>query len=310
MAVYVDVVFAMNLMIDGSLLLMTAWIRDIRAVWWKVLAAAAIGASYVMLMFVPTLSFLFTFAIKFVLSLLMLWTAFGFASLQSFIRNVAAFYAVNFVAAGAVLGAHYMLQGRSEIWQGLAFIEGGVRAELKTGIVFVLSAVCIGLYIYRSVVRGRRERELLTDHLAEVSVFIGECERRCIGLIDTGNQLYDPLTRTPVMVMEASVWEDELPASWLGHIRQSQVDRLVAGISDEEPFKWQDRLRLVPYRGVNRGTRFMLALKPDSVCIERDGRREESRKVLVALDGGTLSADGAYRAIIHPSLVQQLHKAN
>jgi stage II sporulation protein GA (sporulation sigma-E factor processing peptidase) len=123
-------------------------------------------------------------------------------------------------------------------------------------------------------------------------------------LIDTGNQLYDPLTRTPVMVMEASNWENELPPAWLKGIRDSQVDRLIAGL-DSEPFAWQDRLRLVPFRGINRGSQFMLAVKPDSVEINRDGQVYETSKVLIGLDGGKLAADGAYQAIIHPSMVQQ-----
>lgn len=71
-----------------------------------------------------------------------------------------------------------------------------------------------------------------------------------------------------------------------------------------EEFLWQDRLRLVPYRGVNRGAAFMLALKPDLVKIELDGKLYESTKVLIGLDGGTLSGDKAYRAIIHPSLTE------
>ncbi|MNG18577.1 Sporulation factor SpoIIGA [compost metagenome] len=105
------------------------------------------------------------------------------------------------------------------------------------------------------------------------------------------------------MVVEANVWQDDLPELWLKSIRESQVDRLVAGLG-EETFAWQDRLRLVPYRGINRGSQFMLALKPDYVQIEREGQVFVSRKVLVGIDGGKLSADSAYQAIIHPSLVQ------
>ena len=96
---------------------------------------------------------------------------------------------------------------------------------------------------------------------------------RCTGLIDTGNQLYEPLTRTPVMVMEACVWEDVLPASWIHHIRKRRWIKLFADMTDDEPFIWQDRLRLVPYRGVNSGAQFMLAIKPDLVIIVRDGEQ-------------------------------------
>ena len=51
----------------------------------------------------------------------------------------------------------------------------------------------------------------------------------------------------------------------------------LAAIGVEE-FIWQDRLRLVPYRGVNRNTQFMLAIKPDKVVINHNDSRLEATK--------------------------------
>lgn len=304
LAVYVDVMFVREMLVDGSILLVTAWTRSVRARPWRVLAASALGACYVVLMLFPPLSILFTILVKVLVSLLMVAVAFGFSDLRGYLRLVAAFYAVNFMAAGAIIGIHYLfMQGSGEVWKTIAFVDGIMVVQLKMGLVFFFSVFCIGLYLYRSVLTQRREKALVLSHLAEVTVTIEGRAHTCVGLIDTGNQLYDPLTRTPVMVMEAEVWKEELPASWLQRIRESQVDRLVAGLG-EEPFVWQDRLRLVPYRGVNRGSQFMLAMKPDAVQIEREGRTITSSKVLIGLDGGKLVADGAYQAIIHPSLVQ------
>jgi stage II sporulation protein GA (sporulation sigma-E factor processing peptidase) len=106
------------------------------------------------------------------------------------------------------------------------------------------------------------------------------------------------------MVMEASLWEGHLPASWKGRLTQSGADKLLLE-ADGQSFAWQDRMRLVPYRGVNRGSSFMLALKPDLVRIKLDEETYQSKRVLIGLDGGTLSGDGAYRAIIHPDLAQK-----
>lgn len=305
MAIYMDVMFLRELLVDGAILLTSAWARHLKPRPWRVLLASAVGACYVVLMLFPQLSFLFTLFVKIGMSLLMVWIAFGFASIQHYMRNVATFYAVNFVAAGAVLGLYYLfMQGSGKVWRTITFVNGSMHVELKMGLFYLIAAFCIGLYIYRTVLTQKRERELVQTHLAEVKITIGDRVQTCVGLIDTGNQLYDPLTRTPVMVMEAALWQDDLPESWLNSIRDAQVDRLVAGM-DDEPFVWQDRLRLVPFRGVNRGSQFMLAIKPDVVEITREGQVFETRKVLIGLDGGKLTSDGAYRAIIHPSMVQQ-----
>jgi stage II sporulation protein GA (sporulation sigma-E factor processing peptidase) len=138
-----------------------------------------------------------------------------------------------------------------------------------------------------------------------VTVEIDGVNVTCLGLLDTGNRLNDPLTRIPVMVMESSLWEGHLPASWKGRLTQTGADTLLLE-ADGQSFAWQDRMRLVPYRGINRGASFMLALKPDLVMIQIGGETFSSKRVLIGLDGGTLSGDGAYRAVIHPDLTRKV----
>ncbi|GFN30402.1 sporulation sigma-E factor-processing peptidase [Paenibacillus curdlanolyticus] len=299
-----------ELLIDGSLLLVTAWVRGIRAAWYRIVGASAVGALYVALLFVPSLSFLYTILVKVGISVVMLLIAFGYGGMRPFARTMAAFYAINFIVAGAVLGFYYLImqQGSNALWRGLQFMDGGVRSELKIGFMFVGSAICVGLYIARSVIVQRREKALIQAHVAKITVTIGERKYECEGLIDTGNQLYDPLTRTPVTIIEASLLEADLPSSWMRRIREAEVDKLVlgdSGESGEDEFEWQDRLRLVPYRGINRGTQFMLALKPDAVTVQLGDDTITTRRALIGLDGGQLSSDRAYRAVIHPSMAER-----
>ncbi|KHF33086.1 Sporulation factor SpoIIGA [Paenibacillus sp. P1XP2] len=49
----------------------------------------------------------------------------------------------------------------------------------------------------------------------------------------------------------------------------------------------------------------MLAIKPDTVDIRIGNQTSRAAKVLIGLDGGQLSGDRSYQAIIHPELVQE-----
>lgn len=305
LVVYIDLIFITNLFIDGALLWVTAWMRKLKPPWWRITVSAVVGALYVVMMFVPQLSFMYTFVIKFGLSLLMLWITFGFGSLQNYIRNMGAFYIINFAAAGGIIGIHYLLQNSGEIFNGIWFTaSGGLSFELKIGFWFTFIAFFGILLWFKMVQSTRRNLENRHVFMGEVMVEIAGHRVNCTGLLDTGNQLSDPLTRTPVMVMEASLWEDRLPASWKGRLAEGEPDKLVLELDSTE-FEWQDRLRLVPYRGVNRNTAFMLALKPDVVHISIGGKISSSSKVLIGLDGGNLSGDRTYQAIIHPKLVEE-----
>ncbi|MEF2964663.1 sigma-E processing peptidase SpoIIGA [Paenibacillus sp. M1] len=303
MVVYLDLIFLMNLLIDGSLLAATAWMRKLKPAIWRLILSAGVGASYVVMMFLPELSFMFTFIVKFLFSVAMLWIAFGFGSLQNYLRNLGAFYIVNFVAAGGILGIHYLMQNSGELWNGIFYTAtGGMQFSLKVGAVFVLVVFFAVLAWFRLVLASRRRQERLASFFAEVRVRIDEAEVRCTGLVDTGNQLTDPLSRLPVMVMETSLFRDYLPDTLTEPGAGMQADNLLLECAEDEAFPWRDRLRLVPYRGINKGSQFMLAMKPDEVGIMADGREFVTNRVLIGLDAGRLSAEGAYRAIIHPAL--------
>jgi stage II sporulation protein GA (sporulation sigma-E factor processing peptidase) len=305
MVVYLDLIFLANLLIDGAILAVTARIRHVRPKLWRLALSAALGASYVVMMVVPSLSFMFTFVVKCLFSLTMILVAFGFGGLQTFLRNLGAFYVVNFVVAGGMFGVHYLLQSPGDVFNGILLTRsGGFAYPVKVGSLLIVLAFFPLVWLLRSVVASARRAERMKQYLAQVRIRIDEHESVCVGLIDTGNQLYDPLTRTPVMVVEATQWQEVLPEAWLSRIRRAEVDQLVAAIGTDESFVWQDRLRLIPYRGVNRGTQFMLALKPDKVVIVLNETEIVSDKVLVGLDGGKLAADGSYQAIIHPTLAQ------
>ncbi|MFP4975672.1 sigma-E processing peptidase SpoIIGA [Paenibacillus sp. CN-4] len=304
LTVYLDLMFAANLLIDGALLWLTGWMIRHKLRLRRLLLGALAGASYVLMMFVPELSFLYMFLVKFALSLVMLLITFGYPGLQGFTRAVGAFYVINFAAAGGILGLHYLLQSSGDIWNGLLFTSsGGIAHRLKIGFWFVLAALAVVLAGFKAVYASRIRRDRLMSYIGTVEVEIAGVTVTCQGLLDTGNRLSDPLTRTPVMVMEAELWEDHLPAAWKGRLSKDGADRLLLE-TDGPAFAWQDRVRLVPYRGINRASAFMLALKPDKVTVTMGEAVYRSERALIGLDGGTLSGEGAYRAVIHPDLAR------
>ncbi|MDT2294998.1 sigma-E processing peptidase SpoIIGA [Paenibacillus larvae] len=99
------------------------------------------------------------------------------------------------------------MQSAPEFWNGIWFNRtGGIRVYSEMGLLFVLTVFGGLLLLFKTVFNGAKRKEEISVHLAQVEVRIGESVMVCTGLVDTGNQLYDPLTRTPVMVMEAGEW--------------------------------------------------------------------------------------------------------
>jgi stage II sporulation protein GA (sporulation sigma-E factor processing peptidase) len=97
--------------------------------------------------------------------------------------------------------------------------------------------------------------------------------------------------------------QNYLPEAWVKRIQNAEVEQIFMDL-DKTCFMGQERIRLVPFRGINKGGQFMLAIKPDQVRVRYKEQWITTSKVLVGLDGGRLSSDGSYQAILHPALIE------
>lgn len=307
MAVYADIVFLRELLFDGVILLLTGWVRGIRPKPWRLLLAATIGACYTIAMLFPSLAVLYHFFIKLFISFLMIYISYGYFSMQTYLRDLISFYIISFVLAGGLVGIHYMLMSSSnQVWANLIFIGGEVTSKWQMGTFYIIVCSLLLIYLWINFMRSKQKQQLMQNHLTEVELHIAGQVIHCQGLVDTGNQLYDPLTKTPVMIIQISELAHILPPVLTGALKQGNMNQALYSITEHpEMSMWQDRIRVVPYRGVNRNSQFMLALKPDLVKIKHQDQVYQSAKVLIGFDGGQLSSDGSYQAIVHPSLVVQ-----
>lgn len=184
--------------------------------------------------------------------------------------------------------------------------EGGLVLDWRMQMGLFTVAFALSVWLFHGVSESRRKQADTTALLWTAIIHIDDETWEIPALLDTGNRLYDPLSRTPVMIIEASILQHRLPPRWSERLLTEPVDQLVAELDDvsREAFPWFGRLRLIPYRGAGGSSRFMLAIKPDAATFFREDRPAlRADRLLVGLDGGVLSAEGAYRAILHPELI-------
>ncbi len=306
MVVYLDIILLLNVLIDTLLLWFTAFFRKERIVWWRLLAAAAFGSTYIAFFFLPSFAGLYQWCVKLAFSVAMLLIAFGFRRLHVLIQHLCVFYFVAFVFGGGVLGLQYFLSPQNEIVGGILVTHNdGFGVGTKPTFIVLFTGFVLVYALSRRSYHAIQEPRRIEAFLAEVIVKVAGESVLCRGLVDTGNQLHEPLTRIPVMVMESRLFAHLLPPALMAEpadsdARWDRLDRLLESL----PADWQDRLRIVPYRSVSRGMDVLVAFKPDLVVLLQNGVRHECRRVLIGLNPIPLAADGTYQAIVHPALLQ------
>jgi stage II sporulation protein GA (sporulation sigma-E factor processing peptidase) len=302
MYLYLDLIWFLNFLIDYLLLWMTGQFRKIEVKKWRLAVASVIGSSYVLFLFFPPLQALYTFLVKMILSFLIVLVAFGYGSLQKYMKSFFMFYFVSFMTGGGMLAVHFLMQSNHQILEGMVVTQSTGYGGISW--LFVVIGFPLMYWFNKSRWRQVETSKAKTDVLTEVCIQIMGKTVRCMGLIDTGNQLYEPMTKTPVMMVEIKCLDSILPPKIANKIKQQQ-DISQFHLDDiEDESEWLNRIRIVPYRGVRQSMELMLALKPDQVEIRQENQRYLAKKVLLGVNHHTLSNDGQFQAIVHPALLQ------
>ncbi len=295
MVVYADVVWLLNFCIDGLLLFLTAVILKQKVRQWRLLIGALIGSSIVIFAFTP-LAYVMTHpATKLLYSVIMVYTVFGFKRFRTFCQTAMMFYFVTFMVGGGLIGLHFFIQSDA-LLQDMMNTKSISFGDPVSWLFVVIGFPAV-LYFSKKRVEDIEVKKLKYDQIVKVEIIIGDRTIQIDGLIDSGNQLYDPISKLPVMILDVQHAGELLP-SWL--IEHSKNIMAITETT-EDPF-WLNRLRIIPYHGVGQQHQFLAAIRPDAVRMLHNGESINVTKVLIGLNHTTLSTDNEYHCILHPKM--------
>ncbi|MCC3357555.1 sigma-E processing peptidase SpoIIGA [Bacillus sp. REN16] len=299
MSIYLDVIWLLNFFFDALLLLLTAMILKREIVKWRILVAALIGSLVVLIVVSPFAAFGSHPLTKLLFSILIVGVAFGYKRFRYFIQGLLTFYFTTFMIGGGMIGVHYFLEFDVRVFDGTILTQStGYGNPISWG--FVLIGFPLLWYFSKNRIDDIETKQVFYDQIVDVKLEIDDVILHLKGLVDSGNQLFDPITKSPVMILDMTKYEELFPKPL---IDQSKNIELLTNDSSTESHKWESRVRLIPYRGVGQEHQFLLAVKPDQITIYQENEENIVKKGLVAFNHTTLSTDGDYDCIVHPKML-------
>ena len=129
-------------------------------------------------------------------------------------------------------------------------------------------------------------------------------ELKAIGLVDTGNQLVDPLTGSPVVIVEYGILKRYLPSELQEIIDNSgEVDlSKLTEITPEEGSGFS--FRLIPFTTIGKSHGMLVGFRPDEIIVLTGNESLHKTNVVIGIYNRRLSPRGAYHALLHPDLIQ------
>ena len=282
---YIDVFFAVNLLMNFWTLCLANLLRRGTASPWRAFWGAFIGAAFLcgFWIFAGEISTAGLVIFYSIAVLAMIYTGCGFQSLNGLFMAFAAFFGASFLLGGILLFAEPFLGKR------------------KFPFLVITTAAYLILYTGIKLCKYLKGKRSL---LCEVQITQKDRKIKIKGLYDTGNRLRDTGTGKPVCVMEYSSFLpllDKKGADALLEFCKMKLEK--DGWEETEALK-ELQPRFLFYTSVGRQKGLLPVVCADCMTVYTEEGKREVRDVFIGLSRTALSADNSFQMIINPGILK------
>lgn len=295
MTVYIDVLILDNMLLNSVILLaVSSYMKKGKTVF--LIISSFIGTVYSVLMVLfPSATILNSWPFKVLLSILMVLVAFTPKSPKEFLMLLICFYVVTFIFAGLAIALVFLWGQTPELKNGIAYFSW------SSPVKYLLIVAIAGLLLIKVFIKNIQKRKLAQSQIVELNAYINNTSCKLTVLVDTGNELKDPLTGESVVVAEIYAVTNILPIALAEKILNSkdEIEDLSVYFSKDDN---ADRFRLIPFRSLGCEHGMLPGIKVDYIIffnqINDKTNPVKKDNVVICLTFQKLSQDKTYNALI------------
>lgn len=295
MTIYIDVVFLENLVMNSIILIASGIILKKKLKWIRILFASSLGAIYTIIGYMSVLEIYSNLVLKVILSILIIYIAFNPQTVKQLWKDVLIFYLTSFVFGGVAFALIYVVKPQDILMKNGLFLG---TYPLKTVLLAAIVAFIIIIAAF-AIVKTKFSKK---DMFCDVEVELNNKKIKTRAMIDTGNLLKEPITNTPVIVLEHTLLYECVPKEILDNLESILGGELVK-IPEEIRNEYISRLKLIPFASLGKQNGMLVGIKANSLKIMQDEQEKESKNVIVGIYNKSLTKRGEYRALIGIDLV-------
>lgn len=248
MAIYLDVIWLLNFLFDSLLLYLTAIVLKRQVPVWRILIGGLIGSLIILFAITPFSVYTSHPISKLLFSVVMILTVFGYKKFRYFLSGLMTFYFATFLIGGTLIGAHYFVQFDFEMSSSvlLASVRGFGD---PISWLFVMLGFPLAWHFSKRNVEGIEMTKIKYDQMVQVSFQFGNKKFSIRGLVDSGNQVYDPISRVPVMFVSLHKIIADIPNDLL--LLTENAEAVIYG-TEKVSEEWESKMRIIPYKVVGK----------------------------------------------------------
>lgn len=289
MVVYVDIILIENLIMNYAILYTTFFIKKIKVSKIRILISAIIGAIYTIIIFVPKIGKFNNIISKILLSCAMIRVIHKERRLKKFIELLLMFYLTSFTIGGFAFAISFLKHGQIYNYNNSLIIEFPVVSSIV--------ALFIGIFLIKNVFKNIKNLIKKDDIFYQLEIYIEKKKSSINAILDTGNMLKDPITKTPVIIVNKNSIKNILPQELLYNIETILGGDCLGKLNNEKIAK---RITIIPYTSLGNENGMILGVKPDKIKIEG----KVIRNVVIGVYDKELSKRKKYDALFGLDLLK------
>lgn len=290
MTIYIDVVLIENLLMNYIILYATGIVMKIKMKVVRLLLASLIGALYSIMAYISTFGIYSNIILKFILSIIIIYVAYNPQTAKKMWKELMVFYLVSFVFGGAAFALIYIVKPQEILMKNGLFLG---TYPLKTVLLGAVLAFVLIIVVF-AIAKNKISKK---DMFCDIKFKLNGKEIETKAMIDTGNLLKEPITNTPVVVVEHTLLYDCMPKEILNHLED-----ILGGdfekVPEEIRINYISKLKLIPYSSLGKQNGMLLGIKPDFLVIQEEENEEKKDNIILGIYNKSLTKRGEYRALL------------
>lgn len=286
--IYADILIFINAVITLLMLLTASDIIKIYSTRKRYLLGAFMGGIGSLLLLIPEMNAVLSFAVKLLQCLIIVLCVFGFKKRKPFLKATAGLILSCFLYGGTVFFVQYFL------FPDYIYIKNGyVYFDIGTpGLILV----CFCVFAVFKFADKRLFKRRTEDIIYSVSLNYGGNTYSFKALLDSGNRVVDCYTGHPVIILSFSVISDAFSQEERG-----QVENIFRG---DVPMNLPQKIRLLPVKTL--GTmKMMPTLTAEKAVVYNGEFRKTVIKPSIVLSNDTFD-EKKYLALINSNITGQV----
>lgn len=245
MRIYIDLFFLFNTIMDIIIITSVSILLKRNTTYKRILISSLLGGISSLMLFTSINRLL----LELITIILMITIAFKYKNIRYFLTNILYTYILSILLGGLI----YLFNSKVTL-----------NIYLNYLVIIVLSIEVMTLYIKES-----KKIKNTYNNYYKVDIYFKDKEKiSLIGFLDTGNNLYDPYKKRPIILVD-------------------------------KKYQKEDKFILVPYHTIN-GEGLLKCIKPEKVYIEKIGYKTN---LLVAFSSSPSTINGV-EVLLHKDLMK------